>query len=314
MPPAAPADDPNRVLRRLKLRDLRLLDVLARAGTMARAASELALSQAAVSKALSELERAVGVPLFERSGRGVALLPAGRVLVARGRVVFDEIAEGMREIRALDDPHAGLVRVGTTEAMAAFVAQTIETVSGAHPGIRFDVTVDDTGVLFDALRERALDAVVTRVLPGALGTDLVSRTLVEGQMMVVAGRTHPAVGRRRLTLAALRDSERWTLSPPDTVAGSIAHAAFATAGLAPPELAVRCASVYMRLNLLHGGRFVSLLPATVTRHPMTRDWLVTLPVKVPPTPGAIGLIRLARRTASGAVRTFGAAVEAAAGA
>lgn len=91
---------------RLKLRDLRVLAALSEAGSVAAAAGVLALSQSAVSKAVSELEHALGAQLLERSSRGVELTDAGRVLIERGRVIFDEVEQGWRRSRPCRTRHA----------------------------------------------------------------------------------------------------------------------------------------------------------------------------------------------------------------
>ena len=64
---------------RLKLRDLQMLQALAEAGSMAAAAEQLALSQPAISKAMSEMEYGLGAQLLDRSSRGVVLTESGRV-------------------------------------------------------------------------------------------------------------------------------------------------------------------------------------------------------------------------------------------
>src|SRR5215831_4396503 len=60
----------DRIGSRLKLRDLHIFMVVATAGTMGRAAAELAVSQPVISKAIADLEYALGVRLFDRSRRG----------------------------------------------------------------------------------------------------------------------------------------------------------------------------------------------------------------------------------------------------
>ena len=57
----------NRLGKRIKLRDLHILQAAAEAGSMAKAAADLAMSQPAVSYAVAEMEHALGVPLLERS-------------------------------------------------------------------------------------------------------------------------------------------------------------------------------------------------------------------------------------------------------
>ena len=57
-------------VRRLKLRELRVLLAAVQAGSMAKAAKQLAISQPAVSRAIDDLEKTLGVPLFDRTARG----------------------------------------------------------------------------------------------------------------------------------------------------------------------------------------------------------------------------------------------------
>src|SRR5258708_10932728 len=114
-------DPSERVAQRLKLRGLQVLDAVVRSGSMAKAASLLNVTQPAVSKAIGELERMLGVRLLDRNPQGVEPTLYGRVLLKRGVAIFDEIQQGMKEIEFLADPTAGEVRIGCGEAFAAAV-------------------------------------------------------------------------------------------------------------------------------------------------------------------------------------------------
>ena len=70
----------DRAALRIKLRDLRVFMAVANAGTMGRAAAQLAVSQPVISKSIADLEHALGVRLFERSRRGVELTEFGQSL------------------------------------------------------------------------------------------------------------------------------------------------------------------------------------------------------------------------------------------
>src|SRR5262249_15126367 len=96
----------DRVAHRLKLRDLRLLDAVVRSKSMARAASQLDLTQPAVSKAISELEHMLGVRLLDRSRQGIEPTPHGRALLRRGTAIFDELRQGVSELAVLSAPTA----------------------------------------------------------------------------------------------------------------------------------------------------------------------------------------------------------------
>src|SRR3954471_24198516 len=105
----------DRVGRRLRLKDLHTLQIVAASGSMAKASERLALSQPAISKAISDMERTLGAPLLDRSSRGVELTECGRLLVERGRVIFDEVRQGVLDIEHLSDATRGEVRIGTSE-------------------------------------------------------------------------------------------------------------------------------------------------------------------------------------------------------
>ena len=98
--------------RRLKLRDLHFLLTVVQAGSMGKAARRLATSQPAISRSIAELEDALGVRLLDRSPQGIEPTAYGRALLKRGLVVFDELMQGVKDIRFLADPSAGEARQG----------------------------------------------------------------------------------------------------------------------------------------------------------------------------------------------------------
>ena len=109
----------SRIGRRLRLRDLHILSTVVQWGSMAKAASGLAMSQPAVSEAIASLEAALGVRLLDRTPRGVEPTLYASALLKRGLVVFDELRQGIKEIEFLADPTAGEVRIGCIESLTA---------------------------------------------------------------------------------------------------------------------------------------------------------------------------------------------------
>lgn len=295
-------DTDQRIGRRLKLKDLQTLAVVCRAGSMSKAANQLAMSQAAISKALLEMERALGFPVLERHASGVEPTVAGRVLLERSRAVFDELGEGLREIDAFADPRRGHVRLGTTEAMLGVVTQLVGRLSKTHPGITLDVVIGDTAGLLDRMRARELDLVLTRLLPSERSDDLTAQPLFDESMAVLASQEHRLAKKRQLRLADLMD-ERWTLSPPELPLGQLVARIFASEGLELPVSAVMTVSIYLRLNLLHTGQFVTMLPRSIAGQSLVRSWIKVLPVALPAPPGKIALLRLQRRKPSGSTET-----------
>src|SRR6187549_3327253 len=90
--------------RRLKLRQLEILLAVADTGSMAKAATRLAITQPAISRALADAEQTLGVPLFDRSTHGVEPTQYGRALLQRVVGLFPEVQPGVKEIEILSDP------------------------------------------------------------------------------------------------------------------------------------------------------------------------------------------------------------------
>ena len=144
----------------LHLQQLVYLREVERAGTLTEAAARLHISQPALSQSLAELERRLGVRLFERSGRRRVLTDAGRETVryasevlARTEVLRDELSAGQRG-------EAGTLRVGMIDAASLYVLpETIRRFRESHPGVQLRLVVDTSTALVRLLDDFALDLV-----------------------------------------------------------------------------------------------------------------------------------------------------------
>src|SRR3954454_18927241 len=115
----------DRIGRRIKLQDVHVLMAVVQAGSMSKAARNLNASQPNISKAIADLERALGVRLLDRHRRGIEPTDYGRALLASGAVVFDELRQTVKQIEFLADPAAGEIRIGANPALAAGFASVV---------------------------------------------------------------------------------------------------------------------------------------------------------------------------------------------
>ena len=115
----------ERIGRRLKLRDVNILLAVVQWGGMAKAARRLAVSQPVVSKAIADLEQALGVRLLDRDRHGVEPTAYGRALLDHGLAAFDELKQAVKKIESLADPTVGEVRVGGTPPMVEAVLPVV---------------------------------------------------------------------------------------------------------------------------------------------------------------------------------------------
>ena len=292
-------------LRRLKLRDLHILDAVAEAGSMAKAAPRLGMSQPAVSRVVADMERLLGVPLFDRTSRGVELTKFGQALRRRTTSVTDELKQGLGELTSLADPTQGEVRIGTTEPMTALTATIIQNISDVYPKIAFVVSAGDTLALHDRLRQREIDIAVTRMAADFdRYEDLAAEALFEDELAVIAGKHNPLVRRRSLTLRSLMN-ERWLLGvPASSFLRPFIEEAFRVEGLSVPPATVTCGSYAMQVNLLAAGPFLAILPRATLRYPAPHPTLAPLRVRMPTTRRPVGLVRLKHRHVSPTVSLF----------
>jgi DNA-binding transcriptional LysR family regulator len=293
----------DRMRRRLRLRDLDVLMAVIQAGSMGKATERLNLSQPAISKAIADLERALGVRLLDRSRQGVAPTPYGRALTKRGIAVFDELRQGVEDIEFLSDPTAGEIRIGTTEAIApAIVMPVIDRLTQQYPRIAFHVMTCDTGVLYPELAERNLELVMSRI-PGPVADECSAEILFHDTFVVAVGASSPLTRRRKIALADLL-AERWTLFPPDSYFNSLQVGAFRAYGLAPPRATVWTASSSLRSELLATGRFLTILTGFSLRLPRRNQTLTALPVELSKTRMPIAIITLKNRSLSPPAHLF----------
>lgn len=297
-------DDIKRIERRLKLHDVRVLMSVVEAGSMNKAAERLATSQSAVSRAIADLERALGVRLLERTPGGIQPTQYGQAILKRGLAVFDELRQGVKDIEFLSDPTSGELRVGCSEyAAGGPILAVVDQLTRQHPRMVFDIVTAPVLSLYRDLTDRKIELVVTRLVDFADRRNMTIETLFEDNIVVVAAAHNPWTRRRRIDLADLV-GEPWTLPPRDTGLGAFAEDAFRARGLEPPQVTVVTYSLHMCHELLGTGRFLTMLPRYTLMLPGKHPSLKALPVELTNSRAPMAIITLKGRTLSALAEIF----------
>lgn len=287
----------DRIGRRVKLRDLHIALAVAEAGSMTRAAEELAVSYPVVSRTISELEHTLGVKLFDRSISGVEPTHYGRALLQSGAAVFDEMRKGLQQIEFIKQPDAGELRIGSSIVTDAGVLPAIiERFAQDFPRAVLHVLQEDIAVQqYDNLRERKAELLFGRLPATMTEPDLVAEPLFGESLAVVAGAESRWAKRRNLTLADLI-GEPWVLAQPGSLARSLHDDVFRKSGLEAPSARVLTVSLHLHLRLIETGRWLALIPASVMRFGGNQMRLKVLPVKVLSPPAPVGFVTVRNRT------------------
>jgi DNA-binding transcriptional LysR family regulator len=287
----------DRVGRRVKLRDLHIALAVAEAGSMTRAAEQLAVSYPVVSKTISELEHTLGVKLFDRSISGVEPTHYGRALLQSGAAVFDEMRKGLQQIEFIKQPDAGELRIGSSIVTdAGLLPAIIERFAQDFPRAVVDVLPENIAIQqYDNLRDRKVELVFGRLPVTMTEPDLVAEPLFDEPLMVAAGSESRWAKRRNLTLADLM-GEPWVLAQSGSLARSIHDEVFRRSGVEPPSASVVTVSLHLYMRLIETGRWLGLVPASVMRFGGKGMNLKILSVKVLSPPAPVGFIRVKDRT------------------
>ncbi len=148
-------------LPNLTVQQLEYMVAAAASPTRAAAAAGLGVTPSALTQGLAELERRVGVPLFERHGRQTRLRPQAAEVLAHARRVVAETRDLARWAETRRSGSAGTVRLGTIDAVAVHHrAAAIRRHRRVSPDLDLRLTVAPSGALLDSLRVGDLDLVV----------------------------------------------------------------------------------------------------------------------------------------------------------
>jgi molybdate transport repressor ModE-like protein len=261
---------------RLRLRHLRLLDLVRRRGSLGAAARALGVSQPAATLLLRELEAAFGTVLVERDRRGARVTASGLRALERLTVTlasFEHAIEAARLPAVEPVLRVGAVQMAGMHALPGALA-ALERAGYAG---RIQLREGRARDLLGALREGTLDCVIgwmDESLADAAPVELLRvEPLWYSRMLVIAAAKHPLAKARSVDVAELA-RWRWIVPPP----GSRTHAAFLRLflhnGVAAPPVAVECAALHTTLHIVAATRSLAVAPDTVVGH-YARQRLVT---------------------------------------
>jgi len=224
---------------RLRLRHLRLLDLIDQHGSLRAVGTILNLTQPAVSQMVKDLEYAFGVTLIDRSVRGVTLSAAGLIALQRARsglASFDHLAAELQTDQTL------MLRIGTNSAMLfQILPDALRRLDAGQSGIRFKIHTGVVAEMMHALLEGELDCYFGRVDWDQVSPDMAAVLhhvpLAHTDLVLACSTAHPLAGRRNLTPGDLADWP-WALPPADSNNRIALESGLRNHGLAGPLPAV----------------------------------------------------------------------------
>ncbi|WP_433334521.1 LysR substrate-binding domain-containing protein [Spirillospora sp. CA-294931] len=201
----------------LESRHIRTFLKVVQAGSYSAAAQELGYTQPAITQQMKALERAVGMPLFIRVGRGLRLTEAGTELARHAESIVDDLTTAHRRLRALAKLEAGTVRLCSfPSASATLVPTMVARLLADHPGVRVELHEAEPPESLHRLERGESDIALTfdyRDLETEVSAELVKIPLLDDLLTVVLPTGHPLSRPHVVRLTDLTD-ERWIAGCP----------------------------------------------------------------------------------------------------
>ena len=187
----------------MELRHLRYFVVVAEEQNVTRAAERLHLSQPPLSRQIRDLEDELGVELFRRTAKSLALTDAGKAFLGEARAVLLRADQAIDAARAAAKNCQGKLRVGYAPSLTTkFLPLALRAFEAAYPGVQVALHDLSTEESRARLAARKLDLALT-IQPSGTAKGLVFEKIMAHEVACAVGRSHPFVRKKRVRLKDL---------------------------------------------------------------------------------------------------------------
>lgn len=291
------------LLARLRMRQIVLLLAIEERGTLRAAAAALNMTQSAASKMLHELEQAIGQPLFERVGRGLALTAAGDCVMGYFRGMRGTVSSLARELEELRLGSAGKLFIGSIMAASPGpLTDALLRLKQTYPLLAVEISTGTSDLLIGRLNEGRLDVVIGRMLT-LPPRDYVFRPIGDEALSVIAAVDHPLAGRARVSFEALREYP-WILQPQGSPMRDVIEQEFRSHDATTPPGLIESASILTTTNLAMKSTMLGVIPESVASRYAAHGLLAILPYQIRHALTAFGSIVPRDRPLSAPARHF----------
>jgi DNA-binding transcriptional LysR family regulator len=274
----------------LKPRLLQLLVAVDDLRQLGKVATFMNITQPAVSKAIADMERGLGLKLFERTARGVHPTTYGECLIRHARIVLSDLGQARDELRGLVSGSSGSVRVGVLATAALeLLPRSIAALKTRQPNVTVIVREGTIEALLPELWLGNLDLIVGRLPERRIAGAVNEKTLTEEGVSLVTGPHHVLATRKRLRWSDLTDFP-WVMPPVNTLLRGPLERAFERHGIPIPANRVETLSVHVIRSYLHHTNAIAALAADLSGYYESLGLLAILPLELPGLVRPVGVI------------------------
>lgn len=260
-----------------------------------RVAELLNISQPAVSKSLAEVERGVGLQLFERGRHGLVPTVYGECMIRMAREILHSLSTAGDELRRLQTGASGVVRLGVLPVAAPVLvpAAVIRLQQGSPDAVvvLHEATADR---LLPMLRNEEIDLMVGTLPPASLSSGLNVEVLYPQEgVAAVCGRQHPLARREKVTPADLVGYPL-VIPPRGTIFRDLVERVMDELGISMRPAQLESGSMTASNALLRETEAIGFYSSHLAAYYKRQGWLQQLPLAIPQLSIKIGIVWLQR--------------------
>jgi LysR family transcriptional regulator, regulator of abg operon len=294
----------------MKLNHLRHLIAVAQCGSIRAAARHLGGAQPAITRSIHEIERELGISVFERKAKGVILTPAGEIFLRRAITVQEELRRAQEEIDQYAGKTTGIVSIGlSTASHIALLPYSLERFKERYPDVFLDISEGLFPVMDKGLQNGSLDFYVGPLTESPTSKEFSIEKLFDNVRLIYGRKGHPLAGARSLQDLA---AAKWIGTSVTVASDAELGPLFARAGLPPPRIEIQAHFALTMIMAAASSDLLTMLPQQWRHSPLTTallhifDIAESLPAppicivkraRLPLTPAAEFLCDMMRRAA-----------------
>lgn len=273
-------------------------------GSFMAASSALGLTQPAVSRSVRELERTLGVELFDRSQRGAHLTGAGSAMFQAAEAALDLLSGG---IQSSINPGSSreLLRIGALPNISGqSLPGIVADLRRAHPNVGVRVVTGVNADLLSRLRQGGLDVVIGRLAGSEAMHGIAFEHLYDEEIIFAVAPGHPLLAEgRTIGIGDILDHDL-ILPASGTIIREEFERFLARNGFLPPEISVEALDTLFISKLSETAQMVAVAAEGLITDAVEAGRLVVLPLRDAVLAGPVGISLLPAATQTPAMKTL----------
>lgn len=240
---------------------------LAESGNYSWAARKLGVSRPSIHRAINDIERIAGFPIFVKTVQGFELTQAGNSFRRSVLLAFEELRQGLEEIDFLRGHDSPRISLGSLPLARSFILpKVINDLGVIRPDVRIRVRDGSYGDLLHALRHGEIDLLIGALRSPLPADDIEQEPLHMDRLAIVARAGHPLAGRKSLDAGTLAQFS-WVTPSPDIPTRKHFDALFGAARVQAPERLIETSSLILVRGLLLGSDRLTI----ISRHQIAKE-------------------------------------------